>query len=187
MLLLLVCCGQNGSTGKAPGTGSSEPARNPAEQAKQTEQADQAELPQRYTEEDLAALKNTEHFSNSAVEHIFMGSVNKKGAATGYHYEGIEGSPGEVVEGTRSTPDENGVYTGKVTVNGAAKTGNSGYSSFYPVYMTPQDVVDAINQAYENRTLLSGSLYAGLTDKGIEIDMALTDDGKIITAYPIME
>ena len=77
--------------------------------------------------------------------------------------------------------------TAKVIVDGVKKTSNRGYSSFYPEDMSPQEVVDAINQAYDNRELIGDGLYAGLCDAGFEIDMALTDDGRIITAYPVME
>ncbi len=140
-----------------------------------------------YTAEDLEMLTGLEHFTKSAVEHIFLGQVNKKGAATGYHYDGITDSPGYIVEGTKTPADENGVYTGKVEVNGAKKTGNKGYSSFYPAEWSPQEVIDSINEAYENRELLRGNLYAGLTEDGIEIDMALDNKERIITAYPIKE
>ncbi len=146
-----------------------------------------SETEQLYTEADLKSLKNTEIFLPSAIEHIFIGSINKKGNATGYHYEGIEDSLGEVIEGTRSKPDSFGVYSGKIRINGINKSGNKGYSTFYPEDMSPQEVIDAIGEAYESRELLSGNLYAGLTEEGMEIDMALTDDDKIITAYPVME
>ena len=140
-----------------------------------------------YTEADLEDLTGTEHFLRSTVEHIFCGTINKKGNATGYHYDGIEGTAGSIIEGTQSEPDDFGVYTAKVIVDGVKKTSNRGYSSFYPEDMSPQEVVDAINQAYDNRELIGDGLYAGLCDAGFEIDMALTDDGRIITAYPVME
>ena len=140
-----------------------------------------------YTSKDIQNLKNTKIFLASAIKHIFLGEINKSGVGTGYHYDGIVDSPGKIIEGTKTAPDERGVYTGKVEVDGVKKTGNRGYSTFYPESMSPQEVVDAINEAYKNRELISGNLYAGLTKDGMEIDMALTDDGKIITAYPIKE
>ena len=136
---------------------------------------------------DLVYLENTEHFTEECISHIFLGSVNAQGKASGYHYDGIEDSPGEIVEGTRTDPDSWGVYTAKVRVDGIGKAGNRGYSTFYPDAFTPQQVIDAINEAYENRVLLDGSLYAGMTKDGIEIDMALDESGKIITAYPVKE
>ncbi len=140
-----------------------------------------------YTLADLNSLQNTQYFLPSAIEHIFSGTINRKGNATGYHYDGITDSAGRIIEGSKSQADENGIYEGRVEVNGIKKSGNGGYSTFFPESMTPQDVIDAVNEAYESRQQTGDSLYAGLTDEGIEIDMALTDDGKIITAYPIME
>ncbi len=140
-----------------------------------------------YTDADIAALEHTEIFTDEALEHIFYGTVNRSGNGSGYHYDRVENTPGEIVPGTRSEEDSYGVYTAKVTVNGAAKSGNNGYSSFYPDSMSPQEVVDAINEAYDSRQRVRGNLYAGMTAEGIEIDMALDDDGRIITAYPVKE
>ncbi len=140
-----------------------------------------------YTMEDVKGLTGTEHFGRNTLEHIFSGSINKKGNATGYHYEGISDSRGETIEGSANEPDKNGVYEAKVRVDGVEKSGNNGYSTFFPESMTPQEVVDAINEAYDNRESLGGDLYAGLTESGMEIDMYIGDDGRISTAYPVME
>ena len=47
-----------------------------------------------YGKSTLNSLKNTENFTDSAIEHIFEGQVNARGKAVGYHYEGIEGTSG---------------------------------------------------------------------------------------------
>ncbi len=140
-----------------------------------------------YTLSDLDSLENTDIFINSAIKHIFNGTINKKGQATGYHYDGIEDSDGEIVEGTKSEPDSDGIYKAQVEVNGIAKSGNRGYSSFYPEDMSPQEVIDAINEAYEDREHYTGNVYAGESDGGILIEMYLTDDDKIISAFPVYE
>jgi len=140
-----------------------------------------------YSADDLEDLINLEHFRESTIEHIFLGTINDEGKATGYHYNGIKGSPGEIIPGTETEPDSFGVYTAKVRVNGKNKSGNKGYSTFFPDYMSPQDVIDAINEAYENRQKIGDNLYAGLTSDGMEIDMALNKKGIIITAYPVKE
>ncbi|MCR5627641.1 MAG: EndoU domain-containing protein [Lachnospiraceae bacterium] len=140
-----------------------------------------------YKKADLDNLQNTENFAWYAIDHIFNGEINDSGKAVGYHYDGISDSDGEIIEGSKTAPDENGVYTAKVRVAGVDKTSNKGYSSFYPEKMSPQDVVDAINEAYENKEDLGNGLYAGLTDDGIEIDMYLNSKGKIKTAYPVKE
>lgn len=104
-------------------------------------------------------LENTENFTDKAIDHIFEGEVNGRGNGTGYHYEGIESSPGSVIEGTRGIPNEFGVYEGRVEVNGFPKTGNGEMSTFFPEEMTPQQVIDTINEAYSNKTLVNGNTY----------------------------
>lgn len=50
-----------------------------------------------------------------------------------------------------------------------------------------KNVVDAINEAYNERVHIAGNTYEGLTSKGIVIHMYLDDQDKIITAFPIYE
>lgn len=138
-----------------------------------------------YTMSDIEALSGTENFADGTLEHIFDGTINKKGKATGYHYTMVSGSKGEIIDGTRSSTDENGVFTGKVIINGVKK---NGFSSFYPESWSPQQVVDAINTAYEDA--LSdpdnphGSLWIGHCGE-LEIDMYFNNSKKITTAFPI--
>ena len=152
-----------------------------------TEEVTESSEPQTYNVLVLKQLKNTGIFNKSAIEHIFEGQVNKKGNASGYHYDMIENTPGYIVPGTESKEDAHGVYTAKVEVNGVKKSGNKGYSTFYPKNLSPQEVVDLINEAYNNKVHVTGNTYAGDTSLGIEIDMYLDDNGKIISAFPIYE
>ena len=139
----------------------------------------------RYTMSDIKKLKSTENFSRHGLEHIFDGTINKKGKATGYHYSRVEDSKGQIIEGSRSKKDNNGVFTAKVEVDGVKK---EGFSSFYPEEWSPQDVVNAINTAYKDAMNdpknPRGSLWIGRAGK-LEIDMYLDDNRKILTAYPI--
>ncbi|GAB5082280.1 hypothetical protein Osc1_14530 [Hominimerdicola sp. 21CYCFAH17_S] len=50
--------------------------------------------------------------------------------------------------------------------------------------MSPQDVVNAINEAYKNRKLRRGNVYIGNSKTGIEIKMFIDENGKIISAFP---
>lgn len=140
-----------------------------------------------YTMSDIYKLKNTENFARNTLEHIFDGTINSKGKATGYHYTKVSGSKGEIIEGTKSKEDKNGVFTGKVKVNNIKK---NGFSSFYPESWSPQQVVDAINTAYDYAINDSknpkGSLWIGYYDD-LEIDMYLDKNKKITTAFPVYE
>ena len=139
-----------------------------------------------YGKSTLNSLKNTENFTDSAIEHIFEGQVNARGKAVGYHYEGIEGTFGNVIPGTESSTNNFGIYKAKVEVNGIPKTANGGFSTFYSKNLSPQQVVDAINEAYSNCELKLGTrnTYQGVANNGMKIDMFLDQSGKIISAFP---
>ncbi len=136
---------------------------------------------------DIKKLKNTERFAKNTLEHIFDGTINGKGKATGYHYTKVTDSKGKIIDGTRSNVDENGVFTGKVEVSGVRK---NGFSSFYPESWSPQQIVDAINVAYDDAindpNNPKGSLWIGYYDD-LEIDMYLDSNKKITTAFPVYE
>lgn len=139
-----------------------------------------------YTWDDIEDLENTEHFSSSAIEHIFNGSVNSSGNGSGYHYDMVEGSDGQIIPGTRSEEDINGLYTANVEVDGHRK---NHYSTFFPDEWSPQEVVDAINAARQDA--LDNDRHQGTTWIGyfedIEIDMYFDSKDRIVSAFPVYE
>ncbi|WP_289015123.1 EndoU domain-containing protein, partial [uncultured Granulicatella sp.] len=56
----------------------------------------------------------------------------------------------------------------------------------FPDHMSPQEVVDAINEAYETREFDTNSRnkYEGISKNGMKITMYLDSDEKIISAFP---
>lgn len=74
-----------------------------------------------------------------------------------------------------------------VEVDGIAKSGNGGMSTFYPDNMSPQEVIDAINEAYDNGVNTRGNTYVGESENGLGITMYLDANDKIISAFPIYE
>jgi hypothetical protein len=131
-------------------------------------------------------LQNTGNIEPGGLDHIFKGEINANGQAVGYHYEGVPGAGGRVVPGTASTPDAHGVYTAQVEVNGVRKKGK-GISAFFPKSMTPQDVVDSINEAYNTRVHQTGDRYVGVTSSGMRIQLILDPtSGKVTNAWPII-
>ena len=135
----------------------------------------------------LPNVNGKEIFQNGALEHILEGELNKKGSAVGYHYDRLPTKKGEIIEGSKSSEDKQGVYEAKVKVDGVEKTSNRGMSSFFPDAWDTQDVVDAIHEAYENREFIQGNTYEGLTEEGIIIQMYLNNNEKIISAFPVYE
>lgn len=133
---------------------------------------------------NIAGLRNTGNFKSGSINHVLKGEINKSGKAVGYHYEGFSDSQGCVISGTRMSANQYGVYQAKVQVNGINKTANDGYSSFFPVTMTPQQIIDATNQAYGNRVYVQGNTYIGVANNGMEIVMYLDASNKIISFFP---
>ena len=140
-----------------------------------------------YTMDDLANLNHTENFTDKSKIHIFEGDINKRGQSGGYHYDMVEGTSGNIIEGTKGPAlNDAGIYEAKVEVNGIPKKANGGYSTFFPDRMSPQEVVDAINEAYETRVFDANSrnTYEGISKNGIKITMYLDSEQKIISAFP---
>lgn len=133
----------------------------------------------------IAELKDTDYFRPNALEHILEGELNRKGQAVGFHYDRLPTKKGEIISGTKTDPDEHGVYEAKVIVEDVEKTSNQGKSTFFPDEWDTQDVVDAINEAYDAKTFISGNTYEGLTAEGIIVRMYLDDQEKIISAFPV--
>ncbi len=134
---------------------------------------------------ELKNLKNTKHFTRSAIHHIFIGDV-KDGKASGCHYAKMDNPDREILLDTKESIGKNGVYRAKIKLKGNLKKGNKGYSTFFPDKMTPQEVVDAINEAYDSKVFVPGSKnsYVGNSSGGLEIEMYIGKEGKIISAFP---
>ncbi|HWR06732.1 EndoU domain-containing protein [Sporomusa sp.] len=134
---------------------------------------------------EISKLGSTRNFRPGALEHILEGELTAGGRAVGFHYEGMPTAVGKVIPETVSKPNTFGVYKAQVDVGGVSKSGNAGASSFFPKEWTPQQVVNSINEAYANRSLIRGNTFRGVTESGMEIEMYLDKTGQIISAFPI--
>ncbi|MDK0901563.1 minor capsid protein [Clostridium perfringens] len=137
---------------------------------------------------NLDRLKHTENFaSKDAIKHILEGEINRRGNPVGFHMENMPNRLGEIIPGTKSTIDSNGVYEARIVINNIEKRF---ISTFYPEKLTPQQIVNAINEAYDNRKQIgnpASKKYNGITSYGFEINMYLDDNNKIKTAYPLKQ
>jgi RHS repeat-associated protein len=125
------------------------------------------------------------HLTPRAEEHILRGNINNQGRATGYHWEGDPSAPGQVVPGTVTPPDARGVYEAQVRVNGVQK---AGISSFFPQWMSRQDVLDSIEEGYNNRMWVENNTYIGETPTGMVVQMFVdANTGLISSAFPWYE
>ncbi|WHY30068.1 EndoU domain-containing protein [Bacillus wiedmannii] len=134
--------------------------------------------------EIISNLKHTEKFRPNTLKHILEGEINWRGDAMGYHTEVLENTPGKIISGTEEILNDQGIYKARVEVNGIPKTGNRGFSTFFPKDWSPQKIVDNINEAYNNRTYEFGNTYSGIGSEGIRISMYIDGNGKIISAFP---
>lgn len=135
------------------------------------------------TLDDLKKLKNTENFTDKSLKHIFEGELTKRGAS-GYHVDTIDETIGKIIEGTKTPPNKYGVYEAQVEVNGVLKVTNDGKSTFFPDDWDSQKIIDSINEAYANKVFDKGNIYVGKLNSGMEIEMYIGKDGKIISAFP---
>ncbi len=62
-------------------------------------------------------------------------------------------------------------------------------STFFPKDWGRAQVLNAINEAYENKRIINhqSGLYTGRTFDGLTIRMYINSEGKINTAFPIRE
>src|SRR5699024_7887238 len=130
-------------------------------------------------------LENVNNFRDGSLEHILEGELNHNGQATGYHYDQLPTKKGEVIEGTETEENEFGVYEAEVMVSDVKKNSNGGKSTFFPDDWDTQDVIDAINEAYDVKEYINGNTYEGLTTDGLIIRMYLDQQDKIISAFPV--
>lgn len=132
----------------------------------------------------LGGIQNKENFKigtkENGLNHIFDGEILKNGKANGFHYEGMPNSNGKIV-GNVDPPNEFGVYQANIEVSGVLKKVKS---TFFPREWSPQQVIDAINEAFRNKEVVKNNVYRGVTSRGMEIEFVLRND-KIISAYPL--
>ncbi len=124
-------------------------------------------------------------YTQHGLEHIFEGRINSIGEATGYHWEGLPNTSGQVT-GNITTPDARGVYEAQISVKGMPKFSNNGFSSLFPQSMSLQEIFDNIDEAYAGRVRVGG-WYLGETSSGMVIQMGIDQTGAINTAFPWYE
>ncbi len=137
------------------------------------------------------------------LDHVLDGELKqkKKIVAQGFHHrpqgnDFIDARMSKLV----SEPDVNGVYKGEVEIYDADKDAwvpKKGISTFFPDKLTAQQVEDAINNAWDNRTDFNPETgeFVGPSGHGFEIRGYARDNipgsnvprAHIPTAYPIYQ
>jgi hypothetical protein len=146
----------------------------------------------------LANVKATSIFSEQGLKRIIEGELlpvrRRSGEIQHYRVMGfcledssIIASKGvEVVEDSRTYPDNRGVYSAKVIIQGV-KSGK--LKNFFPRGWTWEQTARAIEEAYENRQprqwTEQGRFYEGVSSTGIKMVLELDDAGRVLDAIPL--
>ena len=144
-----------------------------------------------HTYKDLnKAFFDFERMNNDFLEHVFWGELNNSNKLTGYHYENYPNAIAKVKSIIKS-PNRFGVYEAEVeTITGGII--KEDISTFFPKDWTPKQVVDAVMEAYWNRTSLPNGWWEGTTKNGMIIQMGIENSGfagmpRIVTAFPVYQ
>ena len=128
-----------------------------------------------------------------AEKHIFEGQVKTAGdgtrRATGFHLEGSTKNA-RVVEATRSAPDRNGIYSGRVEIldpRSGRWLQKNAQSTFFPASYSKNDVRRAIREAFANAIEVDNGVFEGVTKRGIRVRLVVDDANGVAAAYPLEE
>ena len=150
-----------------------------------------------YTREGFAEFKNQkiklpyEHiFTLEGLEWSKKGKISRAG---GFHHDfkGAVKNSGAVQFIERGV-EKNGCYLADLVIDGSRIPNKT----FFPQHWPREEVVRKIGEAYDD-FIKSGAIVkretggkyiiSGFTNEGIEIEMYITKNGQITTAYPIVE
>jgi hypothetical protein len=164
-----------------------QPIVAPVVEASPTPQASVASPQVESSVAPLEPWSNTEPAVNQS--HIFMGEINRRGKAVGFHSRPGGNDP----EGARlvriiDAPNQAGVYTGEVEIlddNGRWKKKRS---TLYPDRLSREEVIAAVLHAWKERESLQHGKFRGPSGEGFTIEgYLLQPGGRINTAYPIFD
>jgi len=138
-----------------------------------------------------------EIFADNALLNVFNGALiplSKQENNPGNHYKvigyrlesvGVE----NVRVGCRQPEDVNGAYTAIVYVNGIRRKARNGNATLFPKHWTKDRVINAIFEAYQNRTLrdVSTGRYIGEAADGMHVILWLDENDKVTDAMPFRD
>lgn len=139
----------------------------------------------------VVQAKDASDWSNTSpainLTHIFIGEINDRGKASGFHFRPKEQDLGNTrIKKILSGPNKSGVYTAIVEILDR----NSGkwrekFSSIFPDRLKKTALIKAILSAYRQNGLTGSRKWRGPSGFGFLIEGYILKDGRIITAYPI--
>lgn len=121
--------------------------------------------------------------------HIFLGEINRRGLAVGYHHRlnGKDASNARMIRIT-ALPNQQGVYIGRVEIRNPANgqwVSKVSSSSFFPDRWSQAQVLSEIKSAF-NSADKSREPWQGISTSGLRIEGYYNKvTNTITTAYPI--
>ena len=113
------------------------------------------------------------------MKHVFYGN-----SAGGFHYKGLKGANGEIKTIT-DLPNKYGVYRAKVSILGKEQ---KKAKTFFPDNWTPQQVIDAVEEAFEKGDYIpSNNTKEYIMKSGMKIQVNLNKAGEVISAFPLYD
>jgi hypothetical protein len=110
------------------------------------------------------------------------------GKTGGFHLQNAGDANTYAIPGTESPVNAQGVYVANVVLNGTRKQTNGGKSTFFPKYWTEQDIVNAVNEAYDQamKNSCNNVKCIGYLKNSMEITVIFENNrsGKIWSASP---
>lgn len=120
--------------------------------------------------------------------HIFEGEINRRGKAVGFHSRpGGDDPSGARVMDVVDGPNGEGVYIADVEIRNRSGRWLRKRSTFFPDDLERDEVVEAILRAWEDRQTFRDGRFRGDSGEGFVIEGRTLEDGRINTAYPILE
>jgi len=118
------------------------------------------------------------------VTHIFAGEINKRGKPTGFHSRpGGQDPPTARLVRIVDRPNRAGVYTAEVEIR-AGSQWLAKRSTLYPDRLDRAAVIQAVLNAFRNRTTGDGEQFRGPSGQGFTVE-GYFQNGRINTAYPL--
>jgi hypothetical protein len=118
------------------------------------------------------------------LDHLFHGVINRRGDATGFHSRpGGTDPPDARLLRVTAPPDANGVYSGRVEIQGEPKRASL---TFFADALSPQEVLDAIVTAFRDGEHDEDGHFIGNSGRGFMVE-GWYRWGRIESAYPLRE
>jgi hypothetical protein len=91
------------------------------------------------------------------------------------------------VPGTRTAPDQRGIYRAEVEIWDPSRgrwVRKQPPSTFFPDHWSRQRVIDEVDTAFQNKTFIGPRHWRGTSHSGVMIDGYVNQAGELTTAFP---